>query len=334
MKVQYLITTIFFFLITIVQAQIDTISISYRDRNVIITSDSLGMGKKVITFDDGLYQSKVIVLFRDSFSGLQKVQDSEKFIVRTHPLSKVNNIHKVHQTLNFRFGLITFANVIPQSSLDVLPYTNGHFPREHIKNNILESKYHAINWGLNIPTKKKWLSINTGLGVSSQKITRNDARFRLRSNSTGYTHYHSNLEDPIISDFKNFNYFLHTTAVNLPFDLKFMLRKKQRFLSIGINNRLQFRATQSISENMEYSYLGLVYKGNTWGDNLVNKNFHKYQLDGTITYGRGFFSLFFMSNLTPMFKQDFYRKEQENNTSKTRTFLPLSFRYGIQINVW
>lgn len=322
-------------------AQQDTLNLNFRDKEVQVLSDEKGNGNKVLTFDDGLKKTRVAVDFNIEKTDVVSPPTSENYFVRKRPGFETKKNRKIYHTLNMRFGLIKLAYLRPESNQNISILDSIEvYQSSLVKNKILESKYHAINWGLDIPTNYKWLNIKTGVGLSSQKIFFDNGRFTLRPYSAGYSYAGEFLDSQQATWYDAGNVHILTSSINIPIELKFNLRKKARNFTIGVNNRFQFRAIQDLNSEIEYSYMGIVYKNHPYFSSNpsfrdgINRNFKKYSLDGTITYGRSLFSVYITSNITPMFVPEFHKREYQNNEPYTRSFYPLSIRFGIQINIW
>jgi len=311
-------------------AQQDTLNLNFRDKEVQVLSDENGIGSKTLTFDDGARKTRVLVDFNAENTGIAKPTSVENYYVKKQPSFETKKNRKIYYTFDVKLGISDLILFNPQYSNP----TNGvSWGSQRHQNNVIESKNHAINFGIEIPSKWQNIYFQTGLGISSRKLAFDNNRFRISTFGPGY--YYSNPNEPSTIDYDDYIYNVYINSLTIPLVTNFKLGKKGWSSSIGIENNINFNARQSQGKNKEYSFLGMVYKGraSNFGSSNVQSNFTRYSVDGILSLNKGILGVYAGVNITSMFNDKFYSKE-EPSFSHTLVREPFLLRYGLQLNIW
>ena len=323
-------------------AQQDTLNLNFRDKEVQVLSDEKGYGSKVITLDDGLRKTKITV----DFNAENSVSDdfnspTENYYVKPRKGFELKRKRKkIYYTFDLTLGNSDFMLFGLESSEP--SYSISGEPQityDRYKNNVLESKYHAISWGLDIPTRFKWLSVKTGIGYTSSKITFDNARFYIRDLG-GYSYIASPESGSSIpypnsqNTYDDYNNYLYSSSLQIPLTARFNLGKKGWSWDLGVENHFTFGSSQFFDKDKQYSLFGIVYKNRPPFPAIfgtIQNNMRRYRLDGTLSLNKGIVGVYAGVNITSFFNTNFYRRQTETIDFKDR---PRLLKFGLKLNIW
>lgn len=234
--------------------------------------------------------------------------------------------HNISYSLNFLYGVTLLSNLDLQ--YDYYPMFSGGemevLPSgvSQCTNNIMESRSQSLNFEMKIPLKAKHLNATGGIGLNSMMIKTDGDLLFIGENSglmsrsddalLNYDFVHNNDRWSNYREYDNIGNYIYINRLSLALGAEW---RNKNDLYFGLSTTLDIRLNtkQAVTEGTNYSLLGVRYYHNDGyhfsNREKVNTYFAGLSNGVKLQAGKGRFGVFCITNLTPLFAQNFFAGE-------------------------